>query len=149
MIALVLAAALDIARAIELTNEWKLDEAEAIATKSLAEAIACNDLVERAQALDVLGIVARSRGDLDAALDYTSEALALAEYANDADLLARTYNDLGRILEGDRARDAYRRGLAQRPHNRVIVVRLLNNLGNLERDESDLAEAVRLYERAR
>ncbi|HWW61327.1 MAG TPA: CHAT domain-containing protein, partial [Thermoanaerobaculia bacterium] len=65
------------------------------------------------------------------------------------DVLARVYNDLGRLLDGDRARDAYRRGLAANPRDRVIVVRLLNNLGNLERDESDLAEAVRLYERAR
>jgi tetratricopeptide (TPR) repeat protein len=137
-------------RAIDLTNALRLDEAEAIAHRLHAEAVACEDLRTRAAALDVLGIVARMRGDADAALDYTSEALFLAEQLRDPTLRARAHNDLGRIYfdlfaDGRRARAEYERGLALRTK---LTPRLLNNLGNLALSESDFAAAVAAYERA-
>lgn len=89
------------------------------------------------------------RGDTDAALDYTTEALALGESTHDAFTIARAWNDLGRIyidLLGNAAaaRDAYQRGIAINPSD----ARLLNNLGNLARSEGDFRNAIAYYKRS-
>lgn len=81
------------------------------------------------------------RNDADAALDYTTEALALGE--------PRAWNDLGRIYfdllgDNDRARDAYQHALAINPND----PRVLNNLGNLARAEGDFRNAVAYYTRS-
>lgn len=140
----------DVERAIALTNALRLDDAQAIARRLHAEAVACDDLHTRAAALDVLGIVARMRGDADAALDYTSEALFLAEQLRDPTLRARAHNDLGRIYfdlfaDARRARAEYQRGLALRSS---LTARLQNNLGNVALSESDFAAAISAYDRA-
>jgi CHAT domain-containing protein len=143
------------ARAIELANELRLDDALAEAERSRAVAIACGDEAGLARALDAIGIVERSRGRADVALDVTLEALALAEKTGDADVLARVLNDLGRIRfdllqDYGAARAAYERGLALEPQvrDRVTIARLLNNMANLRRAENDFAGAVALYEQA-
>ncbi|MBV9494434.1 MAG: CHAT domain-containing protein [Acidobacteria bacterium] len=150
---LLLAALVDIERAISLTNELRLDEAAAIAQRVHAESIECEDLRARSAALDVLGIVARMRGDPDAALSYTSEALFLAERIDDPALRARAHNDLGRIYfdlfaDGRRARGEYQRGLALPFRDAKLTARLLNNLGNVAQSETDFAGAIAAYERA-
>lgn len=114
-----------------------------------AAAIACNDLIGVARAADAAGIVARLRGDAAAALDYTTEALALAEAAHDKATIARAWNDLGRIQldllhDAETARNAYERGIAINPSD----ARLLNNLGNLARTEGDFRSAIAYYRRS-
>jgi CHAT domain-containing protein len=142
-------------RAIDLTNELKLDEAARAAEEAVALARASKDDVAIARALDAIGVVARLRGDADAALTATNEAKAHAEKANDVDTIARVHNDTGRIysdllFDEQRARDAYDSALALAPRvtDRTIVARTLNNLGNLERSENNFAAAVSLYTRA-
>lgn len=143
------------AHAIELANEFRLDDALAEAERARAVATACADDAGLARALDAIGIVQRSRGRAEVALDVTTEALALAEKTSDADVIARVLNDLGRIqfdmlLDYDAASDTYARALALEPrvHDRVTIARLLNNSGNLRRAQNDFAAAVALYERA-
>lgn len=140
-------------QAIVLANELRLDEASALATRAREEAIVCDDFTALARAADAQGVVARLRGDAPAALDYTTEALAIAESLNDPDLIARAYNDLGRIAadlnhDPDVARDAYQRALAREPGDRTVAARILNNLGNVARDEGDFRQAVAFYSRA-
>jgi CHAT domain-containing protein len=103
----------------------------------------------------VQGIVARMRGDLAGALDYTTEALAVAQAIGDVDAEARAHNDFGRIAfelqhDPDAARAAYERALALAPRvqDRQIVARILNNLGNLARAASDARAAVDYYTRS-
>jgi CHAT domain-containing protein/tetratricopeptide (TPR) repeat protein len=143
------------ARAIELANDFRLDDALAEAERARAVAMACDDRAGLARALDAIGIVERSRGRAEVALDVTTEALALAEETGDADVLARVLNDLGRIhfdllLDYRAAREAYERGLALEPRvrDRVTIARLLNNVANLRRAENDFAGAIAMYERA-
>ena len=81
------------------------------------------------------------QNDAEAALDYTTEALALGE--------PRAWNDLGRIYfdllgDNDRARDAYQHALAINPND----PRVLNNLGNLARAEGDFRNAIAYYKRS-
>ena len=97
-----------------------------------------------------MGVIARLRGDVDAALDYTSEALAIT---HDPDTIARASSDLGRIYadllhDTDAARAAYERGLLANPRDHVIRSRLLNNLGNLSRGEGDFRAAISYYTRS-
>jgi len=112
-------------------------------------AIACDDLIGLARAADASGVIARVRGDVDAALDYTTEALAIAEATHDKATIARAWNDLGRIQldllhDANAARDAYERGIAIHPSD----ARLLNNLGNLARAEGDFRSAITYYRRS-
>jgi CHAT domain-containing protein len=143
------------AHAIELANQFRLDDALAEAERARAVAIACSDDAGLARALDAIGIVERSRGRAEVALDVTAEALALAEKTGDADVIARVLNDLGRIqfdllLDYETAADTYARALALEPrvHDRVTIARLLNNSGNLRRAQNDFAGAIAMYERA-
>lgn len=142
-------------RAIDLSNELKLDDAARAAEQALALARDSRDDVASARALDASGVVARLRGDVDAAMSATEEARQHAELANDTDTLARVHNDLGRIYSDllydvTRARESYERALALAPKidDRAIVARILNNLGNLQRRENDFAAAVSFYTRA-
>jgi CHAT domain-containing protein/Tfp pilus assembly protein PilF len=94
-------------------------------------------------------VIARVRGNAAAALDHTTEALAIAEATGDTATIARAWNDLGRIEldllhDTDAARDAYQRGLAISPSD----ARLLNNLGNLARAEGDFRNAIAYYTRS-
>ncbi|HJW95938.1 MAG TPA: CHAT domain-containing protein [Thermoanaerobaculia bacterium] len=89
------------------------------------------------------------RNDADAALDYTSEALALGEFAHDTFTIARAWSDLGRIYfdlleDYDAALAAYQRSLAINPSDS----RVLNNLGNLARAEGDFRNAIAYYKRS-
>jgi CHAT domain-containing protein len=143
------------AHAIELTNELRIDDALAAAERARAIAELCHDDAGLARALDAIGVVERSRGRGAVALDVTHDALVIAERIDDADVLARVLNDLGRIdfdllLDYDAAGAAYERGLALRArvHDRTTIARLLNNLANLRRAQNDFAGAVALYERA-
>ncbi|MFP5247163.1 MAG: tetratricopeptide repeat protein, partial [Thermoanaerobaculia bacterium] len=150
ILALVLASALDAERAIQLANAWKLDEAHAAANAAFVDALACADVDARARALDALGVVARLRGNAVGALDFTSEAIAIA---SDVDTLARSRNDLGRIhsdLLGDvaAAREEHELVLTLDVRDQRIHVRALNNLGNLAMAEQDLVTARRFYDRA-
>ena len=142
-------------RAIDLSNELKLDDAARAAEEAVALARESRDDVDLARALDASGVVARTRGEADAAMSATEEARQHAEAANDVDTLARVHNDLGRIyddllFDALRAREAYERALALSPHtdDRAIVSRILNNLGNLQRRENNFAAAVSFYTRA-
>src|SRR6185369_10192023 len=105
------------ARAIELTNESRLDEAASLAGQARIAAIECDDLIGLARAADASGVIARVRGDVTAAIDYATEALALAEVTHDKTTLARAWSDLGRIQidllhDTEAAREAYERGIA-------------------------------------
>ncbi|HEX8172049.1 MAG TPA: CHAT domain-containing protein [Thermoanaerobaculia bacterium] len=144
MIALVLAATLA-QRAVDLTNEWKLDEAESVARAAMSEAIACDDLDERALAADALGIVARMRGNADLALDYATEAVELAQRNSTR---ARTLVGLARIEYEllDRTSDA--RAHLQQSLAVEVTPRALLNLGIIAMNERDLREAEELFARA-
>jgi CHAT domain-containing protein len=142
-------------RAIDLSNELKLDDATHAADEALSLAREANDEGAIARALDAIGVIARLRGELDAAGAATNEAIERASRANDIDTLARAHNDLGRIaadllFDAALARQSYDRalGLAPRVGDRAIVARILNNLGNLARSENDFAAAVSFYARA-
>lgn len=153
ILALLLAAALDADRAIELANAWKLDEAMRVARAAYVDALACNDAIAKARALEAMGVVARLRGHVDEALAATLESIAIAETAGDAETLARARNALGRIhidLLGDpeRAREEYERVLAMPLRDRRTIARALNNLGNLAVAEHDLVTARAFYDRA-
>jgi CHAT domain-containing protein/tetratricopeptide (TPR) repeat protein len=142
-------------RAIDLTNAWKLDAADAAAREALQLARAGDDRIALARALDAAGVVARLRGNVDEAIAATEEARTNAEAAGDVDTLARVYNDLGRVYADLRFDDAaaraeYERALALAPRvaDRTIVVRLLNNFGNLARGGGDFATAISFYTRS-
>lgn len=154
MLALLLAISLDAERAIQLANEWKLDEAEAAARVAHAEALACDDLLVRARALEGLGIVARLRGDSDAALDFTMESLGIGEHTGDANTIGRARNALGRIHfdllgDADAAREEHEAVLRlDEVTDPRVTVRALNNLGNLATAQHDLVDARERYARA-
>lgn len=153
LLAVSVAASGEAERAIQLTNEWKLDEAIVAANAAHDDALACNDLLVRARALEALGIVARLRGDAEAALDFTAESLAIGEHVRDADTVGRSRNALGRIhsdLLGnlDAARAEHESVLELGVADRRVLVRALNNLGNLAISRHDLIEARSFYARA-
>jgi CHAT domain-containing protein len=142
-------------RAIDLSNELKLDDASHAADEALSLAREANDEGAIARALDAIGVIARLRGELDAARTATNEAIERASRASDVDTLARAHNDLGRIaadllFDAALARQSYDRALALAPRvtDRAIVARIFNNLGNLKRGENDFAAAVSFYARA-
>lgn len=141
--------------AVAATNELRLDDAERDATRAMAVALECGDLPGRALAADALGIVSRMRGHMDAALGFAHEAVAVAELSGDADAIARSYVDLGRIHQDllhryDLARDEYERALTleSRVHDQAIIARALINLGNLANLQHPRA-ALAYFQRAR
>ena len=120
-----------------------------MADQARIAAIQCDDLAGIGRAADAAGVIARMHGDADRALDYATEALALAQAAHDTPGLVRAWNDLGRIqidllYNAAAARDAYQRGLLLKPSD----PRILNNLGNLSRSEGDFRKAIAYYTRA-
>jgi tetratricopeptide (TPR) repeat protein len=137
------------ARAIELTNEWRLDAALQLAEEAREIAIACGDDGALSRALDAIGIVERSHENAGVALDVTTEALEIAVRIGDRDSAARAWNDLGRIhfdLLGDThaAKEAYEQ--AQRlAVDATLLARILNNEANLARGEDHFPEALALY----
>jgi CHAT domain-containing protein len=141
--------------AIDSANRWELEEAARGASNALRMAEACDDSVGKARALDALGIVARLRGQTDAAIGFTEEASGIAERSGDDDTLARIENDRGRIafdlqLDSALAASWYERGLSRRPRltDRALLARLLNNSGTLDLAAGDRAGAIRAYQDA-
>jgi len=136
-------------RAIELTNEWRLDEALQLAEEAREIAIGCGDDGALSRALDAIGIVERSHERAGVALDVTTLALEIAVRIGDRESAARAWNDLGRIHsdllgDNDAAREAYEqaRRLAV---DAGLLARIVNNEANLARSEDHFPEALALY----
>ena len=106
--------------------------------------------------LNYLGNVTRTRGDLAAAQDYHSRALAIRErLAPNSLAVATSLNNLGNVAanRGDlpAAAGYYQRSLTLRerlaPHS-LDVAMSLTNLGNISTDRGDLAAAQDYHSRA-
>ena len=143
------------AGAIDAANEWKLDEADALARKAYAIASGCGDLAAQSLAVDASAVVARLRGDRERAIAESNLSLALAELASDSLAAARAHNNLGRIaaeLTGDfgEAAERYRLALvlATSSADVALRVRVLNNLGNLDRMRSRRQSALESFRTA-
>jgi tetratricopeptide (TPR) repeat protein len=150
---LLLTAATLAAAAIEAANEWKLDEAEALARRAYEIAVVCDDLSGQSLAVDASAVVARLRGDRALALSESTLSLILAELAGDPIAQARAYNNLGRIdaeLSGDfeSASQNYRRALELAARDAPLRARILNNIGNLERMRSRRGAALEAFRAA-
>ncbi|MFI6599080.1 ATP-binding protein [Nonomuraea sp. NPDC050536] len=102
-------------------------------------------------ALDSLAWLASTRGDLASALARTEEAIALAEQLGAeedlADLLCNR-GDYGTDLARRRADYERAAELARRTGTRTYLATALRGLGDVARQEGDLAGARKLYEQA-
>lgn len=131
---------------VELANAWKIDVAEETAKRAFETAMACDDAIGLARALEAWSIAERLRGRADSALELAEESLAVAVSSGDAEGRARAHNALGRVYadlrdDRDQARSEFRSVLAIPGTDQRIIVRAWLNLGNLALAERDLRAA--------
>ena len=97
---------------------------------------------QHADALRLLGLIARQRGQLDAAIDLFQKAIALKPNFPEAhDNLAKTFHEKGQLLESVLA---YRQLIALKPDHAEAH----NNLGNALSDLGQDDQAIAAYRQA-
>jgi len=123
-------------RAIEHHRAGRLAEAEAIYREILAEN------PQDADALNLLGVIARQRGNLPAAIDLISQAVRLRpDFADAHGNLASVLKDAG---QPDAAADLYRRTIQLNPN----YAKAHHGLGDVLAGNGQLDEAIDSYRRA-
>jgi predicted ATPase len=130
------------------------DAAAARAQEALAIAGALADEQLRAEALHVLAVVNGFRGDVQAHLELTGEALALAQATADPHLTAVLLIERGsspQLGHEERASaNEMSLELSRRAGNKVLLLRTVNNLGYLEIEAGEISSArLRLTEGVR
>ena len=107
---------------------------------------------ERADALNVAGVLAYHQGDYPAARGLDEESLAIRRQLGDRKGVAASLNNLGLVAcdqgEFAAARMLYEESLAIKRElgDRPGIANSLNNLGNVAYDQGDLASSRVLYE---
>jgi len=107
-----------------------------------------------AVAFHQLGIVAQTRGELDAAQDWYRKSLDIKDELGDRPGIARSYHQLGRVaqLRGElgTAQDWYRKSLAinEELGNRPGIARSYHQLGMVAEDRGELDTAQDWYHKA-
>lgn len=123
------------------------ERADQLAQDTLAAALRIGDVIEQLSAQNLLGTLARGRGELDAAAYHYSEAIRLAESQGNLELVNMYRMNLGTVdLDAGRLDDARVRFLAVLEYRRseglsrgVGFAHL--NLGDTEFHAGDLAAA--------
>ncbi|HZS94724.1 MAG TPA: AAA family ATPase [Chloroflexota bacterium] len=144
-------------RSLVAHHEGKTDCAAELAEMALREADAVRDIPALAQAHNMLGILAKSRGDRAAARRHLEESLALAEELGDIPGRVAALNNLALATGPDNAEEACR--LAERAldlcvsvgdrhreaalHNNLADI--LNRAGDRERAIVHVKQAVTIY----
>ena len=126
-------------------GDW--DRAQTVATAAMGIATRAGDDIERLSIHNTLGVIARSRGDLDVAERQMLQAIELAESLGNLELvnmyrmnIGTVYLDAGRLAE---ARERFQGNLDyRRPEGLSQEVGLAHlNLGQVELQAGDMAAA--------
>ncbi len=132
----------------------ELREAESHYQQALDAAKARGDREAEAVALDNLGLVYASRGDLDKAEERHGKALAIQEEIGNRRGQAHDLGNLGLVYfhrgEMDKAEEHHKKSVAilEEIGNRLGQAQVLGNLGNVYGGRSDLDKAEEYYNKA-
>jgi len=135
-------------------RQGQADRAQDLATQALKLAETAGDARSLAQAHNILGVLARSRADLEAAARHLQESLALAEKMTDpsARIAARNNLALVRAGQGDlpRAIELTQSALdlCVRIGDRHLEAALRNNLADLYHADGQAEKAMALLKEA-